>query len=103
MAAAARPAMAYFRSRIVRARHGRQDRERHVLRSSRLSPKMRSGRAPKPQLFYASTGPELDDPFFVMARLDPAIPVFLCCDTVRTWMPGTRPGMTVLVTWRFEV
>jgi hypothetical protein len=49
-----------------------------------------------PLLIFASAGPELDDPFFVMAGLDPAIHVFLCCDTVRTWMPGTRPGMTVL-------
>ncbi len=28
------------------------------------------------------------------ARLCPAIHVFACCCTVKTWMPGTRPGMT---------
>jgi hypothetical protein len=31
-----------------------------------------------------------------MAGLDPAIHVFLWCYTVKTWMPGTRPGMTSL-------
>ena len=30
---------------------------------------------------------------FVMAGLDPAIHVFLA-DGAKTWMPGTRPGMT---------
>jgi hypothetical protein len=29
-----------------------------------------------------------------MAGLVPAIHVLLCCNT-RTWMPGTRPSMTV--------
>src|SRR5882757_5350950 len=29
-----------------------------------------------------------------MAGLVPAIHVFSCCETARTWMPGTRPGMT---------
>src|SRR5580658_9653878 len=29
-----------------------------------------------------------------MAGLDPAIHVFLCRDTVKTWMPGSSPGMT---------
>src|ERR1043165_666209 len=33
---------------------------------------------------------------FVMAGLDPAIPVLLA--NPKTWMPGTRPGMTELVT-----
>jgi hypothetical protein len=31
--------------------------------------------------------------FLVMAGLVPAIHV-LGCDIARTWMPGTRPGMT---------
>jgi hypothetical protein len=31
---------------------------------------------------------------FVMAGLVPAIRVFLAGYTVKTWMPGTRPGMT---------
>jgi hypothetical protein len=31
--------------------------------------------------------------YFVMAGLDPAIHVF-CMVEVKTWMPGTRPGMT---------
>jgi hypothetical protein len=30
-----------------------------------------------------------------MAGLVPAIHVFLLCDVDKTWMPGTRPGMTV--------
>jgi len=30
-----------------------------------------------------------------MAGLDPAIHVLLGRDVVKTWMPGTRPGMTV--------
>jgi hypothetical protein len=30
---------------------------------------------------------------FVMAGLDPAIHVFLRAES-KTWMPGTRPGMT---------
>jgi len=29
-----------------------------------------------------------------MAGLVPAIHVFLRCKAVKTWMPGTRPGMT---------
>jgi hypothetical protein len=29
-----------------------------------------------------------------MAGLVPAIHVFASCDTNKTWMPGTRPGMT---------
>ena len=32
---------------------------------------------------------------FVMAGLVPAIHVFLCA-AAKTWMPGTRPGMTRL-------
>jgi hypothetical protein len=32
--------------------------------------------------------------FIVMAGLDPAIHVFLIFAFVKTWMPGTRPGMT---------
>jgi hypothetical protein len=31
----------------------------------------------------------------VFALNDPAIHVFLTSTTVETWMPGTRPGMTV--------
>jgi hypothetical protein len=31
---------------------------------------------------------------FVMAGLDPAIHVFERGTPVKTWMPGTRPGMT---------
>jgi hypothetical protein len=31
---------------------------------------------------------------FVMAGLDPAIHVFSCGSSVKTWMPGTSPGMT---------
>jgi hypothetical protein len=30
----------------------------------------------------------------VMARLVPAIYVFLSAVTIKTWMPGTSPGMT---------
>jgi hypothetical protein len=30
----------------------------------------------------------------VMAGLDPAIHAFLASTSVKTWMPGTRPGMT---------
>ena len=30
----------------------------------------------------------------VMAGLVPAIRVFLRCSIAKTWMPGTRPGMT---------
>ncbi len=30
----------------------------------------------------------------VMAGLDPAIHVFLIEGETKTWMPGTRPGMT---------
>jgi hypothetical protein len=33
-----------------------------------------------------------------MAGLDPAIRVFLFISSARTWMPGTRPGMTENVT-----
>src|SRR5215211_162350 len=33
-------------------------------------------------------------PPFVMAWLDPAIPRLSCLMRPRTWMPGTRPGMT---------
>ena len=29
-----------------------------------------------------------------MAGLVPAIHVFVCADEHKTWMPGTRPGMT---------
>jgi hypothetical protein len=29
-----------------------------------------------------------------MAGLVPAIHVFLAANAVKTWMPGTRPGMT---------
>jgi hypothetical protein len=32
---------------------------------------------------------------FVMAGLVPAIHVFFCRYAVKTWMPGTRPGMTI--------
>src|SRR6266699_1446067 len=35
----------------------------------------------------------------VMAGLVPAIHVFPCCWIVKTWMPGTRPGMT---SWDFS-
>src|SRR5882724_8127019 len=28
------------------------------------------------------------------ARLCPAIHIFACCHAVKSWMPGTRPGMT---------
>jgi hypothetical protein len=31
---------------------------------------------------------------FVMAGLVPAIHVFLAVTLLKTWMPGTRPGMT---------
>src|SRR6266853_1243107 len=31
---------------------------------------------------------------FVMAGLVPATHTLLCCHTRKTWMPGTRPGMT---------
>jgi hypothetical protein len=34
--------------------------------------------------------------FLVVAGLVPAIHVFLVRKTVKTWMPGTRPGMTKL-------
>jgi len=30
----------------------------------------------------------------VMAELVPAIHVFSCCYSVKTWMPGASPGMT---------
>ena len=36
-------------------------------------------------------------PSFVMAGLVPAIHVFFCRDSAKTWMPGTRPGMTTFV------
>jgi hypothetical protein len=32
--------------------------------------------------------------FFVMAGLVPAIDVFYCLNDAKTWMPGTRSGMT---------
>jgi hypothetical protein len=32
--------------------------------------------------------------FFVMAGLVPAIHVFVELNAAKTWMPGTRPGMT---------
>jgi hypothetical protein len=32
--------------------------------------------------------------FVVMAGLVPAIHVFLAVVATKTWMPGTRPGMT---------
>src|SRR4051794_9779820 len=32
-----------------------------------------------------------------MAGLVPAIRVFLACQSTKTWMPGTSPGMTTLV------
>jgi hypothetical protein len=32
----------------------------------------------------------------VMAGLVPAIHVFFSISTVKTWMPGTSPGMTIL-------
>jgi len=32
--------------------------------------------------------------FFVMAGLVPAIHVVLAVPKKKTWMPGTRPGMT---------
>jgi hypothetical protein len=32
--------------------------------------------------------------FYVMAGLVPAIQVFLDLNATKTWMPGTRPGMT---------
>jgi hypothetical protein len=31
---------------------------------------------------------------FVMAGLDPAIHVFTKSDVIKTWMPGSSPGMT---------
>ena len=31
-----------------------------------------------------------------MAGLVPAIHAFSCCDSVKTWMPGSSPGMTIL-------
>ena len=31
-----------------------------------------------------------------MAGLVPAIHAFSCCDSVKTWMPGPSPGMTIL-------
>ncbi len=34
-----------------------------------------------------------------MAGLVPAIHGFLCCEAVKAWMPGTRPGMTVVATY----
>jgi hypothetical protein len=37
----------------------------------------------------------IDAPSVVMAGLDPAIYVFLSAEA-KTWMPGTRPGMTSL-------
>jgi hypothetical protein len=36
----------------------------------------------------------VNDSFFVMAGLVPAIHVFLCIAAAKTWMPGTSPGMT---------
>jgi len=33
------------------------------------------------------------------ARLCPGHPRLSCGDTVRTWMPGTSPGMTILDTF----
>jgi hypothetical protein len=32
---------------------------------------------------------------FVMAGLDPAIHVLLGLTSKKTWMPGTKPGMTI--------
>src|SRR5258707_12237581 len=32
--------------------------------------------------------------FFRHGRACPGHPRLPCCDTVKTWMPGTRPGMT---------
>src|SRR5712671_569360 len=32
--------------------------------------------------------------FFVMAGLRPGHPRLSCCHAVKTWMPGTSPGMT---------
>jgi hypothetical protein len=34
--------------------------------------------------------------FFVMAGLRPGHPRVSCCHAVKTWMPGTSPGMTSL-------
>jgi hypothetical protein len=33
-------------------------------------------------------------PFFVMAGLRPGHPRLFCLSEDKTWMPGTRPGMT---------
>jgi hypothetical protein len=32
----------------------------------------------------------------VMAGLVPAIHAFACCEAVKAWMPGMKPGMTTL-------
>src|ERR1700682_1647750 len=33
------------------------------------------------------------------ASLCPGHPRLFCCGTVKTWMPGTSPGMTPLLDW----
>jgi hypothetical protein len=38
-----------------------------------------------------------------MAGLVPVIHLFVCCNKDnKTWMPGTRPGMTVLLGYDFR-
>ena len=43
---------------------------------------------------WSASGWMQGDQMPVMAGLDPAIHVFLGLSEAKTWMPGTRPGMT---------
>jgi hypothetical protein len=41
--------------------------------------------------------------FFVMAGLRPGHPRLSCLGAAKTWMPGTRPGMTGFKGWRHHL
>ena len=51
---------------------------------------------PRDEVPGEGIGPLGEVPKFVMAGLDPAIHVFSFLSRSKSWMPGTRPGMT----WR---
>jgi hypothetical protein len=44
--------------------------------------------------FFVMAGHRRPKDGVATARLCPAIHVFLCSSAPKTWMPGTRPGMT---------